>query len=205
MYHLPFMLGYFTLCLLLSRIWKYSNWNWSISLTAKCFCLLSCIQCSTLTLSQTSPGFYVSAVHVFWKHYGKRKKLLITSNFSFFPSVFYPFEEFSAIFNKFEIVVCKLFQFETVWNLSFGKGWMIMYLAGCGIEPCIWAMLFERFNPFLNNRFLTHPNWKMLHMTVWNFMKIMQSSSENTVGKGNIAQYWAISPFFQCFQKTCTV
>ena len=26
-----------------------------------------------LTLSQTSPGFYVSAVQVFWKHCGKRR------------------------------------------------------------------------------------------------------------------------------------
>ena len=29
-----------------------------------------------LTLSKTSPGFYVSAVQVFWKHCGKRKNCL---------------------------------------------------------------------------------------------------------------------------------
>ena len=58
-----------------------------------------------LTLSQTSPGFYVSAVQVFWKHWEK-EKLLVTSNFSFFLGVFYPFWELSAIFIKFEIVVC---------------------------------------------------------------------------------------------------
>ena len=52
----------------------------------------------------------------------EKEKLLETSNFSFFNSVFYPFEELSAIFIKFEIVICKLFQFESVWNLSFGKG-----------------------------------------------------------------------------------
>ena len=52
-----------------------------------------------LILSQTSPGFYVSAVQVFWKHYGKR----ITSNFSFFHSVFYLFGKLSAIFIKFEL------------------------------------------------------------------------------------------------------
>ena len=61
-----------------------------------------------LTLSQTSPGFYVSAVQVIWKHCGKRRKL-ITSNFSFSHSVFYTFGELSAIFIEFEIVVCKLF------------------------------------------------------------------------------------------------
>ena len=43
-------------------------------------------------------------------------------NFSFSHSVFYPFRELSAIFIKFENVVCNLFQFGTVQNLSFGKG-----------------------------------------------------------------------------------
>ena len=36
------------------------------------------------------------------------EKLLVTSNFSFSHSVFYPFGKFSAIFIKFEIVICKL-------------------------------------------------------------------------------------------------
>ena len=56
------------------------------------------------------------------KTLGEKEKLLVTSIFSFSHSVFYPFEELSAIFIKFEIVVCKLFQFERVLNLSFGKG-----------------------------------------------------------------------------------
>ena len=50
------------------------------------------------------------------------EKLLITSNFSFCHSAFYPFWDISAIFIKFEIVVCKLFEFGSVKNLSFGKG-----------------------------------------------------------------------------------
>ena len=37
-----------------------------------------------------------------------------TRNFSFSHSVFYPFEELSTIFIKFEIVVSKLFQFGRV-------------------------------------------------------------------------------------------
>ena len=41
------------------------------------------------------------------------------SNFSFSHNVFYLFGELSAILNKSEIVVSKLFQSE---NLSFGKG-----------------------------------------------------------------------------------
>ena len=36
--------------------------------TMKCICLTL-----TLTPSQTSPGFYVSAVQVFWKYCGKRR------------------------------------------------------------------------------------------------------------------------------------
>ena len=56
------------------------------------------------------PCFYVSTVQVFRKHWGK-EKLLIMSNFSFSNNVFYPLGELSAIFIKFEIVVCKLLQF----------------------------------------------------------------------------------------------
>ena len=50
----------------------------------------------------------------------EKEKLLVTSNFSFSNSVFDLFEDFSAIFIKFEIVVCKLFQFGRVLNFSFG-------------------------------------------------------------------------------------
>ena len=52
----------------------------------------------------------------------EKEKLLVTSNFSFSHSVFYPFRELSAIFIKIKIVVCKLFQFGRVYNVSFGKG-----------------------------------------------------------------------------------
>ena len=66
-----------------------------------------------LTLSQTSPGFYMSAIQVL-KTLSEKEKLLITSNFSFSHSVFYPFEDFSAIFIRVKIVVYKLFQFGRV-------------------------------------------------------------------------------------------
>ena len=48
----------------------------------------------------------------------EKEKLLITSSFSFSHSVFYPFGELSAIFIKFEIVVCKLFQSGLVRNIA---------------------------------------------------------------------------------------
>ena len=44
----------------------------------------------------------------------EKEKLLVMSNFSFSHSVFYLFGDLSAIFIKFEIVVCKLFQFGRV-------------------------------------------------------------------------------------------
>ena len=65
------------------------------------------------TFFQRSPGFYVSAVQVL-KTLREKKKLLITSNFSFSHSVFYLDGELSAIFLKFKIVVFKLFQFGRV-------------------------------------------------------------------------------------------
>ena len=54
--------------------------------------------------------------------WGKKEKLLVTSNFSFSHSELYPFEKLSAIFIKFEIVVYKLFQFGRDQYLLFGKG-----------------------------------------------------------------------------------
>ena len=47
----------------------------------------------SLTFSQTSPGFYMSAVQVFRKQLRGKEKLLVTSNFSFSHSVFYHFRE----------------------------------------------------------------------------------------------------------------
>ena len=44
--------------------------------------------------------------------------------FLLFPHCFYQFGELFAISIKFEIVVCKLFQFGRVSNLSFGNGLM---------------------------------------------------------------------------------
>ena len=67
---------------------------------------------SQLSLSQTSPGFYVSGVQVL-KTLWEKEKLLITSNFSFSNSVFYQFGEL-FIFIKIKIVVCKVFQFGRV-------------------------------------------------------------------------------------------
>ena len=44
----------------------------------------------------------------------EKEKLLVTSNFSFSHTIFYPFLELSTIFTKLEIVNCKLFEFGRV-------------------------------------------------------------------------------------------
>ena len=73
-------------------------------------------------LFQNKPWFLcvcnISLLKTLWE----QEKLLVTSNFSFSHSVFYPFGELPAIFIKFKIVVCKLFQFGRVQKLFFGKG-----------------------------------------------------------------------------------
>ena len=54
----------------------------------ECVCNCSVLLLLTsLTLSQTSPGFHMSAGKVFWKQWEK-EKLLETSNFPFSHSVF---------------------------------------------------------------------------------------------------------------------
>ena len=68
--------------------------------------------------------YSISLLKTLWE----KEKLLTTSNFSFSHSVFYPFEDLSAIFFKFEIVVSKLFQFGRVQNKSFEKGLRIICL-----------------------------------------------------------------------------
>ena len=55
----------------------------------------------------------MSAVQVFG-NIVEKEKFLVMSNFSFSNSVLYPFVGLSTIFIKFEMVVCKLFQFQGV-------------------------------------------------------------------------------------------
>ena len=63
--------------------------------TAEKYCLVK-----ELTLSQTSSGFHVSEVQVFWKHCWKVE---IACKEQFLLGLF-------AMFDKYEIYVCKIFQ-----------------------------------------------------------------------------------------------
>ena len=61
----------------------------------------------------------MSAVQVFWKHWGKGE-IAHNEQFLLFPQCFFFFfEALSAIFIKFKNVICKVSEFE---NVSFGKG-----------------------------------------------------------------------------------
>ena len=70
-------------------------------------------QLFSVTLCHTSPGFYCLQYRPL-KTLWVKEKLLVTSNFFLTHSVFCRFRELSAIFVKFEIVVCKVFQFGRV-------------------------------------------------------------------------------------------
>ena len=74
------------------------------------------------TISQKSPGFYVSVTQVFRKHCGNRRNCSLRAIFLFSTVFFYHFGDLFAIFINFKIVVCKLSQYGRVQNLSFGKG-----------------------------------------------------------------------------------
>ena len=71
---------------------------------------------------QNQPWFLCVCSLSLLKTLQEKEKLLVTSNFSFSRSVFYPFGELSVIFIKYKIVVCKLLHFGRVKNWLLGKG-----------------------------------------------------------------------------------
>ena len=76
---------------------------------------------SPLTLSQTSPGFYVSAVQVFWKHWKNKKLLLMTIHH--FPTVFSShLENFMPFSSNLRLLSANSFSLgdSKIWHL--GKG-----------------------------------------------------------------------------------
>ena len=59
-------------------------------------------------------------------------EIVHNEQFLLFHSVLYPFGELSVIFIKFEIVVCKLFEFGRVQKLLFGKGLSVIFVRHSG-------------------------------------------------------------------------
>ena len=74
-----------------------------------------------ITLSQTRPCFLHLQSKSFENTVGKGE-IAPNEQFLFYPTVFStPIGKLSAIIIKFGTVVCKIFQFRRVQNLSFGK------------------------------------------------------------------------------------
>ena len=122
----------------------------------------------------------------------EKEKLLITSNFSFSNSVFYHFGELCTIFIKAKIVVCNLFQFRRVQNLSYGKGLTLSQIS-LGFT-CLQYKLFENtmgkgkiagneqfflfpqcFLPFQGTFCHFHQIWNCLRLTlsIWKSLKFV--------------------------------
>ena len=136
----------------------------------------------------------------------EKEKLLILNNFSFSHSVFYPFGELSAFSNKFQ-VVCKLFQFGSIKNLSFGKELNASQYYGAWpttLYNCV------TFNSLPNDQILDRSKFESfcirqhkcdltLSQTSPDFTYLQSESIKNTVGKGEIARNKQFLLFPQCF------
>ena len=100
--------------------WQFHKLQWTVTeyIIVLCFCWCVLRQDSSepqpspdetqemhLTFPKQALVLHVCSTSLL-KTLWEKEKLLITSNFSFSHSVFYPFGELPAIFFKFEIVVC---------------------------------------------------------------------------------------------------
>ena len=86
----------------------------------KKICILDCLV-KGLTHSHTITPFDAPGKQAFENIVGKGK-IARNKQFLLFPHCFLPVWITSSIFVKFKIVVCKLFQFGRVYNLSSGNG-----------------------------------------------------------------------------------
>ena len=93
-----------------------------------------------------------------------RENLLITSNFSFYHSVLYPFGELSTIFIKFKIVFCKLFQFGRANSSSLEES-EICCLGTGSIVVLLYQNNLVKFTHSLIHHFEINPNSKNLQPT----------------------------------------
>ena len=82
-----------------------------------------------LTLSPTSPVFYVSTVQTAFENTVGNEEIARYEQFLVFLRCFYHFEELSAIFTKFDIVICKL---------SFWKS----------LKSVVWETVKDKFSHF---------------------------------------------------------
>ena len=84
------------------------------------------------------------------KTHWEKEKLLVMSNFSFFYSVFYLFGEHPAIFIRFKIVVCKLFQFGRVLKFVIWERVKLKICISCLRDTvCIFGQIFMKHAQFI--------------------------------------------------------
>ena len=118
-----------------------------------------------LTLSQTIPDFCVSAVKDFWKHCGKMRNLLVTSNFFFSHSVFYLFGEFKSFSSSSKYSSAIYFSLEEFKICLLGKSW------GCSF------VLFSRFSKCRNISKKNH----LIGKSIWFSHKLAKLYSHSEV------------------------
>ena len=99
-----------------------------------------------LAFTQTSPCFYVPEVQVFIKKTAGKGEIARNEEFVLFPQCYLPFWRTFAIFMKFKIVVCRLFQFGKVQNLSFRKGLIRFRKKIVRLEFYATSTVFQLFN-----------------------------------------------------------
>ena len=100
-----------------------------IRLQVLCSLILICTSCQDnysterhFNLFSTKPLVLRVCRRILLKTLWEKEKLLITSNFSFFPQCFLPIWKTQPFSLTFKIFIRKLFQVGKVQNLSFGKG-----------------------------------------------------------------------------------
>ena len=109
------------------------------------------------------------------------------SNFSFFHSASYPFEKLSAIFIKFEIVVCNICQFGPVQNTCIVIWERVNFRCLEGVSNIINSIVFEEFLVFSFTFFILIPllyrysfkliNDRQLLKTLWEKKKLLVTSN----------------------------
>ena len=90
-----------------------------------CYCgrqLRQAWQLPDLTLSQTSPGFYVSAVQVFWKHCEKTRNCSLWAISPFLTVFSNQLKNFIPFSSNLKLSSANSFNLEGVQNFLFGKG-----------------------------------------------------------------------------------
>ena len=106
-----------------SKSLKFVVWERVSMLSANALNLYKAKILSSVNPFSNKPRFLRVFSTCLLKTLREKEKLLLTCNFSFSHSVFYPFfGNFCAIFIKYEFVLCQPFLFGRVQNWSFGKG-----------------------------------------------------------------------------------